>query len=65
MDRNAVLGITAIICLTILGIFIISYLPGEIKLLYAVIAIISGLVGHYVPPVVNKYIQRLKRIWKK
>ena len=55
----------AIICLTILGIFIIFYLPGETKLLYGIVAIIAGLAGYYVPLVVNKYIQRVKRMWKK
>jgi len=65
MDRNTILGVMAIICLTILGIFIIFYLPGETKLLYGIVAIIAGLAGYYVPLVVNKYIQRVKRMWKK
>jgi len=65
MDRNTILGVMAILGLTILGIFIIIYIPGETKLLYGIVAIIAGLAGYYVPSVVNKYIQRLKRMWKK
>ncbi len=64
MDKNVVLGVTAIICLTILGIFIINYIP-ESKVLYAIVVIIGGLAGFYIPRAVNKYVQRLKKTWKK
>jgi len=62
--NSLIVSIIAILGLTILGIFIIIYIPGETKLLYGIIAIIAGFVGHYVPPVVNKYIQGLKRRWR-
>jgi len=62
--NSLIVSIIAIICLTILGICIIFYLPGETNLLYGIIAIIAGFVGHYVPPVLNKYIQGLKRRWR-
>lgn len=60
MDKQTVTAIIAIICLTILGIFIIIYIP-ESKVLYAVVAIIGGLAGFYIP----RAVQRLKKIWKK
>jgi len=56
-----VISIIAIICLTILGIFIMNYIPGETKLLYGIVTIIAGLAGYYIP----KAVQHIKKLWKK
>jgi len=55
MDKELIISVTAIICLTILGIFIVSYIPGASKVLYAIVAAISGISGFYIPRAVNKF----------
>jgi len=61
MDRNTVLGVTAIICLTILGVFIGVYIPEMSKVLYAIVAAISGIAGFCIPRAISK----LREIKKK
>ena len=63
--NEVILGITAIICLTILGIFVGSYMPGASKVLYAIVAIIGGIGGHYLPKGINKYRSHLKKVWRR
>lgn len=61
MDKNVVLGVTAIICLTILGILIVNYIPEASKVLYAIVAGISGVAGFSIP----RAVARLKRPQRK
>lgn len=60
MDKNIIVSITAIICLTILGIFIAYAQPEASKLLYAIVGIIGGIAGYSIPKAVNS-IQRRAR----
>lgn len=60
-DRELIISVTAIICLTILGIFIISYMPGASELVYTIVVIISGIAGFYIPRAVARAIVKIRR----
>jgi len=59
--KETIISVTAIICLTILGIFIVSYIPGASKALYAIIVIIGGLAGFYIPRATVKVIAKVRK----
>ena len=50
--KSAVVSIIAIICLTILGIFITYTQPEASKLLYAIVSVIAGIAGYSIPKAV-------------
>jgi len=51
--KETAIGITAIICLTALGIFMIVYIPEASKALYVIVVAIAGLGGYYIPKAVT------------
>lgn len=60
-DRELIISVTAIICLTILGIFIVSYIPGALKLLYAIFVIIGGIAGFYIPRATVRVMAKIRK----
>ncbi len=64
MDSKVVLGVTAILCLAIVSICAMFALPDASKLVYAIIAIIAGIAGYELKPVIvaiNKRITKRSR----
>jgi len=59
--KETIISVTAIICLTILGVFIAIYIPGASKLLYAIAVIIGGIAGFYIPRATVRVIAKIKK----
>lgn len=59
--KEPIIAVTAIICLTILGIFIVSYIPGASKLLYAIVVAIAGVAGFYIPRATVRAIAKIRK----
>lgn len=52
MDGKTAIAITSVICLTIIGIVAMFALPDASKLIYTLAAIIGGVAGYELKPVV-------------
>ena len=48
MDKQMILRVVAVLCLTILGVFAYFYKPAAPELLYPVVMAIGGLLGYTV-----------------
>lgn len=48
MNKGTVITITAVLCLTILGVFAFFYTPASPELLYPIVMAIGGLLGYSV-----------------
>ena len=48
MDKQMMLRVVAVLCLTILGIFAFFYTPASPELLYPIVMAIGGLLGYTV-----------------
>jgi len=48
MDKQMVLRVVSVLCLTILGIFAYFYKPAAPELLYPIVMAIGGLLGYSV-----------------
>lgn len=59
--KEPIIAVTAIICLTILGIFIVVYIPEASKALFAIVAIIGGIAGFYIPRATVRAIARIRK----
>lgn len=46
MDKQTILRIVAVLCLTILGVFAYFYKPAAPELLYPIVMAIGGLLGY-------------------
>ena len=46
MTKQTILRITAVLCLTILGVFAYFYKPAAPELLYPIVMAIGGLLGY-------------------
>ncbi len=61
MDKNIIVSITAIICLTIIFIVASYTMPEASKLFWGIIVIIGGLAGYYIPKAVIGIRNRIRR----
>ena len=61
MDNKTLLGVTAIVCLAIVSIVAIFSLPDASKLVYAVVAVISGIAGFELKPVLTMLKRRFAK----
>ena len=61
MDKNSVVLIVAIICLTILGIAFTATQADASKIIYAICGVIGAIAGVGIPPIAMKITHRLKR----
>jgi len=59
--KEIMIGMTAIVCLVILGIFMIVYIPEASRALYVIVIAIAGLGGYYIPKAVIAF--RSRRKW--
>jgi len=58
MMKEAAISVTALIALAILGVVISYTQPEASKLLYAIVAAIAGIGGHYIPKAVTAFRSR-------